>query len=176
MEENSFQTQPKETPKKKVGVWRSFVRFFRNLMIVAAIVIPTGYSVKLRLKLDDKQHTIDSLRQIVQEGASILDSLKEKEDQELIMIDAMDRYVDGLIVNAFTQAIMAIDTTIDAAVARRIIEENMNLDDRIDSVCTDLPVRIEEHIRLRYIQSVNPQIEKLNTIVEERFGQFPRVL
>ena len=98
--------------------WKRLLRTIRNLIIAALIIVPCLYSVKIRLKLNDMNNSVDSLRSALAASYQIIDSLKTIQDDEILTRDRLDDMVDRQLGDRSTEAMFTIDTTIDASNAR----------------------------------------------------------
>ena len=128
--------------------WKRLLRTIRNLIIAALIIVPCLYSVKIRLKLNDMDNSVDSLRSAL--AAS---------------------YLDRQLGDRSTEAMFTIDTTIDASIARKAIQASMDLDNWVDSLRAPYPEGVSAHVKLHYLQSKAQRLERLQHHYSERFGE-----
>ena len=156
---------------EKEGFFRNMLRLFRNLLVLAMILVPCGYAVKLQLRLSDSLDTVDSLRTALNESRAMLDSLKVMKDNEILMRDSLDDLVDRKLDEAASVATIMIDTTLDWLVARKAIEDKLALNDWIDTLCASYPEGVAAHVKLHYLQSRAIRMERLNHHYSTRFPE-----
>ncbi len=151
--------------------WKRLLRTLRNLIIAALIIVPCLYSVKIRLKLNDMDNSVDSLRSALAASYQIIDSLKTIQDDEILTRDRLDDMIDRKLGDRSTEAMFTIDTTIDASIATKAIQASMDLDNWVDSLRSPYPEGVSAHVKLHYLQSKAQRLERLQHHYSERFGE-----
>ena len=151
-----------EESAPKTGFFKKLWRFIRNTLILAMILVPCGYAVKLQLKLKDTSDTTDSLRNALSESYARLDSLKLLMDNEALLKDSLDDMVDRKLDDGLSKAMILIDTTMDWLTARKAVEDNISLDNWIDTLCARYPDGVASHVKLHYLKERDQRLERLN--------------
>ena len=151
-----------EKEANKRGFFRKVWFVIKAQLILALILIPCGYAVKLHLKLLSVQATADSLQTALAESRALLDSLKIMQDQEILLRDSLDDLVDQKLDDGATRAMMVIDTTLDWLVARNAIDEQIELSGWLDTLCAGYPEGVAAHVKLHYLESRTIRLERLN--------------
>ena len=147
---------------KRPGFFKRLWRAMRSMLILAMILAPCGYAVKLHLKLLDAQETADSLRTALSESSALLDSLKVMQDKEILLRDSLDDLVEKKLDEGASEAMIVIDTTMDWLTARKAIEEKIDLSGWLDTLCAAYPEGVAAHVKLRYLESRAIRLERLN--------------
>ena len=155
----------------KTGFFRGLWRFFRNAFIVALILVPCGYAVKLQLKLKDTYYMTDSLKNALTESYARLDSLKLMQDSEALLKDSLDDMVDRKLDDGLSKAMIMIDTTMDFIAARKAVEDNITLDYWVDTLCARYPDGVASHVKLHYLKERNQRLERLNYRLSTKFPE-----
>ena len=150
--------------------WKRLLRTLKNLVIAALIIIPCLFAVKIRLRLDDINKSVDSLRSALNASYRTIDSLKTIQDEELLTRDCLDDLVDRKLGDRATEAMFTMDTTVDASIAREAIQASMDLDNWVDSLRAPYPEGVSAQVKLRYLQSRANRLERLQHHYSERFG------
>ena len=161
-----------EKGPRKDSFFRRALRFVRNLLIFALIVFSCGYSVKLQLKLKEEREVSDSLKLVISEFTSKLDSIKLMQDNEMLLKDALDDMVDKKLDEGVTAATISIDTTLDIETARDAIEKYIGLKEWVDSLCATYPEGVAAHVKLHYLQSHATRLERLNHHLSTKFPEY----
>lgn len=161
-----------ENGAKKDGFFRRVLRLIRNLLIFALIVFSCGYSVKLQFKLKEEREVTDSLKLVLSEYVSRLDSIKLMQDNEMLLKDALDDMVDKKLDEGVTAATISMDTTVDFETAKNAIEKYIGLKAWVDSLCTAYPEGVAAHVKLHYLQSHATRLERLNHHLSTRFPEY----
>ena len=161
----------KDESTRKPGFFRKLWRFIRNLFIVAMILVPCGYAAKLQLKLKDRSYLADSLRNALSESYARLDSLKLLMDNEALLKDSLDDIVDKKLDEGLTKAMIMIDTTMDWLTARKAAEDNIALDNWIDTLCARYPDGVASHVKLHYLKERDQRLERLNYRLSTKFPE-----
>ena len=151
-----------EDSVKRPGVFKRLWHIIRNMLILAMILAPCGYAVKLHLKLLSAQETADSLRTALSDSRALLDSLKVMQDNEILLRDSLDDLVEKKLDEGASQAMIVIDTTLDWLTARKAIEEKIDLGGWLDTLCASYPEGVAAHVKLHYIESRAIRLERLN--------------
>jgi hypothetical protein len=160
-----------EESGKKTGFFKRLWRFIRNTLILAMILVPCGYAAKLQLKIKDKSYLADSLRNALSESYARLDSLKILMDNEALLKDSLDDIVDKKLDEGLTKAMIMIDTTMDWLTARKAVEENIALDNWIDTLCARYPDGVASHVKLHYLKERDQRLERLNYRLSTKFPE-----
>ena len=156
----------------KDSFFRRALRFIRNLLIFALIVFSCGYSVKLQIKLKEERELSDSLKLVLSEYVSRLDSIKLMQDNEMLLKDALDDMVDKKLDEGVTAATISMDTTVDFETAKNAIEKYIGLKDWVDSLCVAYPEGVAAHVKLHYLQSHATRLERLNHHLSTKFPEY----
>ena len=157
--------------KKKEGFFRRLVRFIRNLIVIAMIVVPVGYSAKLQLRIRNMAMERDSLSNALSQSMAKLDSIKLIEDKEMMLMDSLDDQVDKKLDELASLASITIDTTLDWNVARQAIDDRLELGGWVDSLCASYPESVAAHVKLHFIRSKATRIERLNLRLSNKFNE-----
>ena len=144
------------------GFFKRLWRVIRSLLVLAMIMAPCGYAVKLHLKLVDNEKTVDSLRTALRDREILLDSLKLMKDNEILLRDSLDDLVEKKLDEGASTAMIVIDTTLDWLTARKAIEDNIGLEGWLDTLCASYPEGVAAHVKLHYIESRAIRLERLN--------------
>lgn len=160
-----------EESGKKTGFFKRLWRFIRNTLILAMILVPCGYAVKLQLKIKDKSYLADSLRNALSESYARLDSLKLLMDNEALLKDSLDDIVDKKLDEGLTKAMIMIDTTMDWLTARKAAEDNIALDNWIDTLCARYPDGVASHVKLHYLKERDQRLERINYRLSTKFPE-----
>ena len=160
-----------EKSGKKTGFFKRLWRFIRNTLILAMILVPCGYAAKLQLKLKDKSYLADSLRNALSDSYIRLDSLKLLMDNEALLKDSLDDIVDKKLDEGLTKAMIMIDTTMDWLTARKAAEDNIALDNWIDTLCARYPDGVASHVKLHYLKERDQRLERLNYRLSTKFPE-----
>ena len=155
--------------QEHVGFFKRLVRFLRNLLIFIMIIVPCLYAVKVRLNLRKTEVTVDSLRTALAASYARLDSMKRVQDDDMLTRDYLDDLVDRKLGENASNAMISIDTTLDEAIARRIIKESMSLDYWVDSLIANVPEGVAAHVKLHYIKSKAVRLERLDHHCSTKF-------
>ena len=161
----------KDESTRKPGFFRKLWRFIRNLFIVAMILVPCGYAAKLQLKLKDRSYLADSLRNALSQSYARLDSLKLLMDNEALLKDSLDDIVDKKLDEGLTKAMIQIDTSMDWLTARKAVEDNIALDNWIDTLCARYPDGVASHVKLHYLKGRDQRLERLNYRLSTKFPE-----
>ena len=153
------------------GFWRKLLRIIRNVLILVLILAPCLYSITLKIRLDQAGESIDSLRFALASGMQVIDSLKTLQDNDILTRDRLDDMVDRKLGDRATEVMFMIDTTIDASIARKVIEEKMDLESWVDSLRAPYPEGVSAHVKLRYLESLSMRMERIRHHYNERFGE-----
>ena len=161
-----------EKGQKKDSFFRRMLRFFRNLLIFTLIVFSCGYSVKLQYKLKEEREVTDSLKLVLSEYVSRLDSIKLMQDNEMLVKDALDDVVDKKLDEGVSAATISMDTTVDYETAKNAIDKYIGLEAWVDSLCASYPEGVAAHVKLHYLQSRATRLERLNHHLSTRFPEY----
>lgn len=163
-----------EDNDKKDGFFRKVARFIRNTVILALILVPCWYSVKLQIKLKDSRETADSLRLEIADSRALLDSMKLMQDNEALLRDSLDDQVDRKLDERVSAATFSIDTTTELLTARRAVEESLALDGWLDSLCAQYPEGVSAHVKLHYLDASKVREERLIHHLKTRFPEYDK--
>ena len=155
--------------QEKEGFFRKVGRFLRNLLIITLIVVPCLFSVKEHLNLRKTEVTVDSLRSALAESYAKLDSMKRIQDDDMLTRDYLDDLVDRKLGENASNAMISLDTVLDAALARKIINESLSLDYWVDSLTTNVPEGVAAHVKLHYIKAKAVRRERLDHHYSTKF-------
>jgi len=160
-----------EDEKKGSGFFKKLGRAIRNILIIGSIIALSLYSIKLRIQLKDSGSTIDSLRNELSSSYLKIDSLKTLQDKEVLMRDSLEDLIDRRLGDRASEIMITIDTTLDASVAMRAIEERMRMDEWVDSISAPYPEGVAAHVKLHYLKSRSVRLERLNQLYSTKFGE-----
>ncbi|MBQ8061787.1 MAG: hypothetical protein IJ205_07615 [Bacteroidales bacterium] len=155
----------------KAGFFKRLVRSLRNILILAMILIPIGYSAKLQMKLRDERAVSDSLRMVIGSSSIKLDSLKFLQDSEALQRDSLDDIVDRMLGDRSSIAMIAIDTTLDVETARKAIEESVEIKAWVDSLCAPFPEGVSAHVKLHFLEEKAIRLERLSHHLHDKFPE-----
>ncbi len=163
---------PAKTQEKpnKDGFFKKLWRFIRNIFILGLIIFLAGYSVKLRFQLRESNEAVDSLRAVIESNYVKLDSLILLQDQEAMLRDSLDDVVDRMLGDRATLAMITIDTTLDLSTAQKAIEESVDLQGWVDSLCAPFPEGVSAHVKLHFLKEQTTRLERLNYRLNNKFG------
>ena len=151
------------------GFFKRMLRFLRNLLVFAMIVVSVGYSVKMHLKLREERAVSDSRRSALKSTGIKVDSLKLLQDNEALQRDSLDDIVDRMLGERSSQAMIAIDTTLDAGTARKAIEGSLGIRGWVDTLCAPYPEGVAAHVKLHFIEEQAIRLERLNHHFSTKF-------
>ena len=155
--------------QEKASFFKKAGRLLRNILIAALIIVPCLYSVKVSLNLKKTEETMDSLRTALSVSYARLDSMKQVQDEEILFRDHLDDLVDRKLGDNASNAMIAIDTTLDPLTARKAIQDGLSLDSWVDSLTAGAPEGVAAHVKLHYLKAKAVRLERLDHHYSNKF-------